>query len=82
MVGQFGASLTAYEFVPGRAPGCNITGVSSDAAMTSSFIHGMLVPCLISLSLWAQDQPKAASHIVTPGQTRRPAPLTRCNAQA
>jgi hypothetical protein len=44
--------------------------------MTSSFIHGMLVPCLISLSLWAQDQPKAASHIVTPGQTRRRAPLT------
>jgi hypothetical protein len=36
----------------------------------------MLVSCLISLSLWAQDQPKAASHIVTPGQTRRPAPLT------
>jgi hypothetical protein len=44
--------------------------------MTSSFIHGVLVSSLIAFSLWAQDQPKAARHIVTPAPTRRPAPLT------
>jgi hypothetical protein len=38
MVGQFGAPLTAYEFVPGRAPGCNIVGVSSPNRCGHDFV--------------------------------------------
>jgi len=44
--------------------------------MPSSFIHGVLISCLISLNLWAQAQPKAASQVAAPGQNKKSAPLT------
>jgi hypothetical protein len=44
--------------------------------MPSSFIHGVLISCLISLNLGAQAQSKPASHVATPGQNRKFSPLT------
>ena len=46
------------------------------AAMPRYFLHGVLVWYLLSLNLWAQAQPKGAGNVITPGQNRRPAPLT------
>ena len=44
--------------------------------MSRYFLHGVLVWYLLSLNLWAQAQPRAAGNVITPGQNRRPAPLT------
>ena len=44
--------------------------------MPASFLHSVLVWYLLSLNLWAQAQPKAVGNVITPGQNKRPAPLT------
>jgi hypothetical protein len=44
--------------------------------MTSSFVHGIIVSCLISLNLWAQTQAKPLSSVVSPGQNKKTEPLT------